>query len=216
MRNPSLYRIGGAALVAGAVLNAAGVLLHAPQPLNLAAYAAAAASGGWMASHWFLALGATLVVAGLFALTRHLFTTRAEGWAVLGFAATAVTGALFVAVVAPEIAAFPALLQAAGAGSEVAAEHAYLAVNSTLMGLMHVAAPIFWAGTVCYGLALLADAAFPRWLAQAGIAVGVVEIGSFLFVTQNWTVLRLVLLAGFVWLGLVGNSLARVKAPVHV
>ena len=53
MRNASLYRVGGMALLAGAVLNGVGVLLLAAQPLDLAAYGAGA-SGRWTAS-WLLA-----------------------------------------------------------------------------------------------------------------------------------------------------------------
>lgn len=108
MRNQSLYRIGGSALVVGAVMLAIGVGLHAPQPQDLAAYASTP-PGAWMLSHWLIALSALFLVAGSLALARHLFGTNGDGWATLGLAGQLISGALFVGVAAPEIAAFPAL-----------------------------------------------------------------------------------------------------------
>jgi hypothetical protein len=207
MRNQSLYRIGGSALALGAVMFAAGVALHAPQPQDLAAYATTP-HGTWMLSHWLLALSQVFTVAGTLALARHLFGTNGDGWATLGLACSLVTGALFVVVVAPEIAAFPALAQGADAG----AQHAFNAVNANLMSLVYVGVPLFWLGFGCFALALQQDATFPRWVGQAGVVMAVVQIVAHFANIPNWVVARLIFIVGAAWIAYVGYALSKVKA----
>ena len=40
MRHESLYRLGGNAVLLGAILGGVAILLHAPQPMDLAAFSA--------------------------------------------------------------------------------------------------------------------------------------------------------------------------------
>lgn len=210
MRNASLYRVGGAALLAGAVLNAVAILLHSPQPLDLAAFAALP-QGRWLFSHWLFVIGNTLLTGGLFAVARHLFATKNEGLAVLGFAAVVMASALFIAVVAPEIMAFPALAQSGDPG----APHAFLAVNLHLMSLMHAAIPVFWAGIACLAVAMLGDQAFPRTFAQAGVAIALLEIiAPFTPLGENWMLFRIIFVVGFAWLAIAGHLLRSVKSAV--
>ena len=210
MAHASLYRVGGNALLIGAVLFAAAILLHAPQPTDLTTYGTLP-MGPWMAAHWLFAVGAVCIAGGLFALARHLFTTDGEGWAVLGVGATIVTASLFVAIVAPEIAAFPLLNQMNVGETSVGAQHAFTAVNLNLLSLVQVAGPLFWLGIVCYGLAMLRGAASPRWLAQVGIAVGIAEILAAFTLGERWMVFKLVFVLGCGWLALAGNALARMS-----
>lgn len=212
MRNPSLYRIGGSALVIGAVLDGVALLIHPPQPMDLTAFAALP-HGQWVAAHWLFSVGTVFLVAGLLALARHLFGTNGDGWATIGFGATIVTGALFVAIVAPEIVGFSALAQS---GADAGAQHAYNAINLNLMSLVHVAGPLFWLGGACFGLAMMNDGAFPRWLGQLGAALGVVEIASNWLLANSWLGFRVVFLAGFVWLAYTGYTLSKVKVAVTV
>lgn len=211
MRNQSLYRIGGSALVAGSVMFAIGVALHAPQPQDLAAFATMA-RGPWVASHWFLALSQLFLVAGALGLARHLFGTNGDGWAMVGLAGALVTGALFVAVVAPEIAAFPMLVQGADAG----AQHAYTVINANLMSIVNVAVPLFWLGFGAFAIAMLTDATFPRWLSQAGIAIAAIQIATHFMNIPNWTLSRFIFIVGAAWIAYTGYTLARVKAAVAV
>ncbi len=210
MRSASLYRVGGNALLLGAVLYAVALLLHAPQPMDLAAYGALP-QGPWMAAHWLFAVGAVFASGGLVALARHLFQTDGEGWAVLGLGANIVTAGLFVAIVAPEIVAFPVLAQMSAGGTSPGAQDAYTAVNLNLMSMVHVAGPLFWIGVACYGLAMLRDAVWPRWLAQAGIAVGIVEVVSGFVLGDSWMAFKLVFVLGCAWLAFTGYTLARMK-----
>lgn len=211
MSNPSLYRIGGAALVAGAVLQALGVMLHVPQPQDLVAYGAVAGSR-WLASHWMFVVGSALATGGVLALARHLFATKGEGWAVLGLTAFLCSTTLFIAVVAPEIVAFPALLQSADPG----AAQTYAAINLNLMSYMHVAIPVYWFGLGALAFAMTTDAAFPRKLAQAGVALGVAGILTN-FLIEDWKLFQLVFGAGFLWLVASGVVFGRVRSavPVH-
>jgi hypothetical protein len=73
MRSASLYRIGGNAMLAGALLYAVALLLHAPQPMDLAAYGALA-QGRWMAAHWLFAVGSVFVAGGMLALAQAFAT----------------------------------------------------------------------------------------------------------------------------------------------
>ncbi len=210
MRDASLYRVGGNALLIGAVFFGLALLLHAPQPMDLATYSALS-MGPWMAAHWLFAVGTVLTAGGLVALTRHLGNTEGEGWAVLGMGANIVTAGLYVAIVAPELAGFTILGQMNADGTNIAAQHAYTAINLNLLSLIHVAGPLFWFGIGCYSLAMLRDAAWPRWFAQAGIAVAVVEILAGFVLAENWTAFRLVFVVGGIWIALAGNTFARMS-----
>jgi hypothetical protein len=165
-----------------------------------------------MLSHWLLALSQLFTVAGSLALARHLFGTNGDGWATLGLAGSLITGALFVAVVAPEIAAFPAFAQ----GTDAGAQHAFTAVATNLMSMVYVGVPLFWLGFGSFGLALLQDATFPRWVGQAGVVVAVVQIVAHFMNISNWLVARLIFIVGAAWIAYVGYSLSQVKAGATV
>jgi hypothetical protein len=63
---------------------------------------------------------------------------------------------------------------------------------------------------------MLRDAAWPRWLAQAGIAIGIVEILSGFVLGEKWLVFQLVFVLGCGWLAFTGYTLARMKgAPAR-
>ena len=208
MPNSSLYRVGGTALAVGAVLQAVAILLHAPQPMDLVTYGTVAGNR-WIASHWLFVAGMALSTGGLLSLARHLFTTKAEGWAVVGMGAILASSALFIAVVAPELVAFPALVQSPDAG----AAQVYTAINLNLMSNMHVALPVYWFGIGALAYAMSSDAGFPRALAQVGVVVAVVELLAGFLIT-NWTVFKLLFLAAFVWLAVTGVMLRRQRAAV--
>jgi len=208
MQNPSLYRVGGSALVLGAVANAAAIILHAPQPMDLASYGSVS-QGTWVAAHWLFVIGTTFLAGGLLALARHLFGTSGEGWAALGLGTTIVTSALFLAIVAPEIVAFGMLRDM---GGDVDAHNAYTAVNLTLMSSVHVGLPVFAAGLAFYGMAMLGDPAIPRWMGQAGIAIGLVAIVSNWMLAEQWRAFQAVAVLQYGWLGLAGKGLMGMKA----
>jgi hypothetical protein len=213
MRHDSLYRLGGNAVLVGGILGAVAILLHAPQPMDLAAYSAMS-MGPWMAAHWLFVIGSVVIAGGLASFTRHLAHTDGEGWSMLGFGAVVIAAALNVAIVAPELVAFDALRGMNADGTNVGAQHAYTAVNLNLMSLVHVVGPVFWLGAIFFGLAMLKDTAWPRWLGQMGVAIGVIEIATN-WATTNFTVFKIVFAIGYLWLavaGLVFSRLAGTKA----
>lgn len=207
MQNPSLYRVGGSALVLGAVASAAAIILHAPQPMDLATFGSLS-HGTWVFAHWLFVIGATLQAGGLLALARHLFGTGGEGWAALGLGTTIATSALFVSIVAPEIVAFQLL---GDMGGDVDAHNAYTALNLNLMSSVHVGLPVFAAGLSFYGLAMLGDPAIPRWMGQAGIAIGVIAIVSNWMLAEQWRAFQGVAVLQYAWLALAGRGLMGMK-----
>ena len=212
MRHDSLYRLGGNAALLGGILGAVAISLHAPQPMDLATYSALA-MGPWMAAHWLFVIAIVGVAGGLAAFTRHFAHTDGEGWSVLGFGAVVVSSALFVAIVAPEIVAFDAFRTmnadaSNGGAAQHAAAHAYLAVNLNLMSLVHVAGPIFFVSLSAFGLAMLRDAAWPRWLGPAGVVIGLAMV-VINFTVENFTIFKIAFAIGFLWLATAGFLFAR-------
>ena len=207
MRHESLYRVGGNAVLLGAVLSAVAILLHAPQPMDLAAFGAVS-MGPWMAAHWLFVIGTVAVAGGLASFARHLAHTDGEGWSMLGFGAIVVTAALNVAIVAPEIVAFDALRAMNTQGANVGAQHAYTAINLNLMSMVHVSGPMFWLAAPFFGLAMLRDAAWPRWLGAAGIAIGIIVIAANWLIT-DFTVFRILFAIGYVWFAVAGVIFSR-------
>src|SRR4030095_4033668 len=145
MRNDSLYRLGGSALLLGAIVFGVAIMIHAPQPADLAAFSTLP-RGMWMSSHWLRAIGTVLMAGGFTAFARHMARTEGEGWSVLGLATILVTSALFVVIVAPEVAGFDTLRAMNTASDNVGAQHAYIAINLNLMSLVHMTGPLFWGG----------------------------------------------------------------------
>jgi hypothetical protein len=209
MRSDSLYRLGGYALLVGAIVSGIALMIHAPQPMDLATFSALP-MGPWMAAHWMFAIGTVLMAGGLTAFARHMARTDGEGWSVLGLATALVTSALFVAIVAPEIVGFDTLRSMnTGAGGNVGAQHAYLAVNLMIMSLVHVTGPLFWGGIACYALAMLKDAMWPKWMGQAGVALAIIEIVANWAVGENFLAFQLVFLVGCLWLVYAGFLFSR-------
>jgi len=207
MRHESLYRLGGNAVLLGAILGGVAILLHAPQPMDLAAFSALS-MGPWMAAHWMFVVGTVGVAGGLASFARHFARTDGEGWSVLGLGAIIVTAALNVAIVAPEIVAFDTLRAMNADGTNVGAQHAYTAVNLNLMSLVHVAGPMFWLGVGFFALGMRKDPAWPRWLGLVGIAIAVIEIAANWTVT-NFTVFRILFAIGYLWLAVAGVMFSR-------
>jgi hypothetical protein len=212
MRNASLYRVGGTALALGALVQMIAILLHAPQPMDLAGYAATS-QGRWMASHWMIVIGSALMTAGLFALARHLFTTKSEGWAVVGFGIVIASLPLWIAIVAPEILAFPLLAQS----TDPSAPQAYAGINLNLMSLMHVAGPLFWIGVTVLAVAMTHDPAFNRTLSQVGVFLALFQaLVGFTPLGENWVLFKVIFAVGVAWLALVGYAFRNIRTGVPV
>jgi hypothetical protein len=77
MRYNSLYRLGGNAVLVGGIVGAVAITLHAPQPMDLAAFSAVS-MGPWMAAHWLFVIGSVVIAGGLASFTRHLAHTDGE------------------------------------------------------------------------------------------------------------------------------------------
>lgn len=204
MSDPSLYRVGGYCLLAGALVTIVGVFLHAPQP-QTAAELAGGDTGRWALSHWLLVIGPPLLLAGFLALTRHFSGGPAEGLAVLAAALLILATAGLVAVVGPEATMYPRVAAAYAAGGESAAwaQATYPALNAVVLGLFLAFAPVFWAGVALVGLSLVRGGGFPVWLGWSGVAVGLV-LAIAVFTVESWPVSQVLFSVGYAWIAVAG------------
>ena len=76
------------------------------------------------------------------------------------------------------------------------------------MSLVHVAGPIFFVSLSAFGLAMLRDAAWPRWLGPAGVVIGLALV-VINFTVENFTIFKIAFAIGFLWLATAGFLFAR-------
>ncbi len=137
------------------------------------AFAEYAADRLWVASHLTQLVGVVLMVAALLCLAQQLESGKGKGWARLAaggaIASLAVTAALqavdgiALKVVVDRWAAVPA-------AQTEAAFHAAFAIRQVEVGLASVAGLLSGLTVTAYGVALLVDHTYPRWL--GGLAIG--------------------------------------------
>lgn len=164
------HRLGGIALLLGALCGFVGGLLHGPQPGTLEAYAQLGA--GWTASHVGIALAGTLLVVAAVFLARRFGGTSTEGWGLVGTGMLLVAGVSLLAVGTLETVGFSALLGASEGGSAVAAEHGFLATTAVMTSLATAGGYLLAAAVAFYGVAMLGSEDWPGWLGWAGVVIG--------------------------------------------
>ena len=175
-------RSGGAALPIGAILGPIllllGTWLH-PMEANpnapLAAFAEYAADRHWMFSHLIQLLGVVLIVAALVLLSARMKDGPAAAWAVLGRTGATASLAIAAALQAVDGVALKVMVDAWAAAPDAAKPASFqaaLAVRQVEVGLASMTSLLFGLTAVAYGVALLLDRRFPRWMGVLGIAGG--------------------------------------------
>lgn len=167
MHNDSSVKVVGGLLAVGAVVFAAGILLHPPEVADPAAQQAivAAQAGAWAAAHGLVTLGAVaLAVASLVALTSARQGRGPLGQA--GWALLAVSLVLFLPV--PAIEATVAVATATGGDGA-----AFALLQTVVFGLL-TTLPFLFLGVAMVGAgeARATGSGVPRVLAWLGVAIG--------------------------------------------
>ena len=171
-------RIISIAAISGALFLFAGTYLH---PMNAdpnvpsAAFTEYAADHHWIASHLMQLLGIALMVAALVLLSRRMGGGPADAAAILGTAGAVASLAVAAALQAVDGVALKAMVNAwalaSGREKEVLFQAAF-AVRQIEIGLASIASLLFGLTVSIYGIALLTDPRFPKWLGFMAIAGG--------------------------------------------
>ncbi len=166
------------AAFSGALLLLAGTYLH---PMNadpnvpLAAFTEYAADHHWVASHLMQLSGITSMVAALLLLSRRMAGGPADAAVTLGTAGAVASLAVAAALQAVDGVALKAIVNTWAAAPEQKKEvlfHAAYAVRQIEIGLASITSLFFGLTVSIYGIALLTDPRFPKWLGFLALAGG--------------------------------------------
>ncbi len=141
----------------------------------LAAFTEYAADGHWVASHLMQLFGVVLMMGALALLSRCLASGPADIAATCGMAAAVASLAVAGALQAVDGVALKSMVNtwaAAPESEKVALFHAAFAVRQIEIGLASIASLLLGLTATIYGVALLIDPRFPKWLGALAIAGG--------------------------------------------
>ena len=173
------YKICAVAAIAGAVTLFVGTFLH---PANadpndpLAAFTEYAADGTWIASHLLQLLGVILIVVALVVLSRLMSNGGGASWAYLGAVGAVSTLSVAGATQAVDGIALKRMVDSWAAASGADKEILFLAtvaVRQIEIGLASILALMFGMTVTIYGVALVSDRSFPKWLGWLAILGGI-------------------------------------------
>jgi hypothetical protein len=165
--------------IVGAILLIVGTYLH---PLGadpndaVEAFTEYAVDHVWIASHLTQLVGVIFMVVALLVLTQELDCAGGKGWSRI--AAGGAIASLGVAAVLQAVdgIALKAMIDAWAASPAAQKEvtfHAAFAVRQIEIGLASMGNLLFGATAICYGVALLADDTYPKWMGGLAIVGGV-------------------------------------------
>ena len=172
-------RIGATCAFVGSVLLFLGTYLH-PSKADpndaVAAFTEYAADQLWIASHLMQLAGVALMVAALLFLARQLESVSGAAWARI--AAAGAIASLAVAAVLQSVdgIALKVMVDAwavAPASQKEGAFHAAFAVRQVEIGLASMLSLLFGLTVTVYGVALLVDHTYPKWVGGLAIVGGV-------------------------------------------
>lgn len=142
----------------------------------VAAFTEYATDSLWVASHLTQLVGVALIVAALLCLAQQLESGSGRGWARL--AAGGATASLAVSTVLQAVdgIALKAVVDAwavAPAAQKEVAFHAAFAVRQVEVGLASTLSLLLGLTVTVYGVALLVDKTYPKWMSGLAIMGGV-------------------------------------------
>jgi hypothetical protein len=172
-------KIGPISAVTGAILLLIGTYLHpmsADPNAPLAAFTEYAASHIWVASHLLQLAGVMLIAAALVLLSRKMADGPGAEWAALGALGAIVSLAVASALQAVDGVALKFMVDNWAAIPEpgkAALFDATFGVRQIEVGLASIGSLLFGLTISIYGVALLIDRRFPRWLGAVAIVGGI-------------------------------------------
>lgn len=172
-------RIGATCAIAGSVSLFVGTYLHPikADPNNVvAAFTEYAADRLWVASHLMQLAGIALTVAALLMLAQQLETSNGRAWSRLAAGGAIASLAVATALQAVDGIALKAMVDSwamAPATQKGIAFHAAFAVRQVEIGFASTLSLLFGLTVTMYGVALLRDRMYPKWVAALGIVGGV-------------------------------------------
>jgi hypothetical protein len=179
MFHRSESRTGATCAVVGTVLLFVGTYLH-PMTADpnevVAAFTEYAADRLWVASHLTQLAGVALMVAALLFLARQLEAASGTGWPRLAAAGAIASLAAATALQAVDGIALKAMVDtwaSAPTTQKEAAFYATFAVRQVEIGLASTGSVLFGLTVTTYGVALLRDRTYPKWVAGLAIVGGV-------------------------------------------
>jgi hypothetical protein len=164
--------------IIGALLLFVGTYLHpmgADPNMPLAAFTEYAADHHWVTSHLMQLFGVILMGAALVRLSRRLADGPAAAWVTLGNAGAIAGVAVTSVLQAVDGIALKVMVNSWAVAPEpekAAVFQATFGVRQIEIGLASISSILFGVTVSTYGLALLADRHFPRWLGAFAIAAG--------------------------------------------
>ncbi len=143
--------------------------------MPLAAFTEYAADRHWVTSHLMQLFGFILMVAALVLLSRRMADGPATEWATLGIAGAIASLAVASGLQAVDGVALKVMVNSWAATPEperAALFQAAFGVRQIEIGLAGITSLLFGLTASIYGIALLIDRRFPRWLGGFAIAGG--------------------------------------------
>lgn len=145
--------------------------------LDVAAFTEYAADRPWVASHLMQLCGISLIVMALILLSRRMSTGRGASGASLGVAGAVASLAVAAALQAVDGIALKRMVDRWAAASVVTADKdilfaATFAVRQIEIGLASMFGLLMGMTATIYGVALISDRRFPRWLGGLAILGG--------------------------------------------
>jgi len=179
MRAPRRNRYLATAAISGAFVLLAGTYLHpmsADPNVPLAAFTEYASDHNWVASHLMQLAGIAVLVAVLAILSRALAGGPADTAATLGAVGAVASLAVAAALQAVDGVALKAMVDAWAVAAEQEKEVLFrgaFAVRQIEVGFASITSLLFGLTLSIYGIALLTDSRFPRWLGFLALVGGV-------------------------------------------
>src|SRR5437773_8198142 len=170
MLSRSESKMAATCALAGSVVLFIGTYLHplAADPNEaVAAFSEYAADRLWVASHLTQLAGVVLMVAALLFLAQQLEAASGTGWTRLAAGGAIASLAVAAALQAVDGVALKVMVDAWAAAPEAQKESAFraaFAVRQIEVGLASMASLSLGLTATLYGIALLADCAYPRWV----------------------------------------------------
>lgn len=172
-------KIGATCAIAGSVLLFVGTYLHpmeADPNEAVAAFTEYAADHLWVASHLTQLAGVVLMVTALLLLAQQLKEASRRGWLQIAAGGAVASLAVATALQAVDGVALKMLVDtwaAAPIAQKDMAFHAAFAVRQVEIGLASMLSLVIGLTVTVYGVALLVDHTYPKWLGGLAIVGGV-------------------------------------------